>query len=54
MGLFSRKSETTTTTTPATTRQLPATMPTRMPDDPRGKGHETTFQSSRGGWFKKG
>lgn len=22
------------------------------PDDPRRKGHETTFQSSRGGWFK--
>lgn len=21
-------------------------------DDPRLKGHETTYQSSRGGWFK--
>ncbi|MFD5041976.1 hypothetical protein ACFWNI_33540 [Streptomyces sp. NPDC058377] len=24
------------------------------PDDPRGRGHETTYQASRGGWFKKG
>ncbi|MEU4169463.1 hypothetical protein AB0F46_21630 [Streptomyces sp. NPDC026665] len=23
------------------------------PDDPRLKGHETTYQASRGGWFKK-
>ncbi|MFI1728198.1 hypothetical protein ACH40E_02945 [Streptomyces acidicola] len=22
------------------------------PDDPRLKGHETTYQSSRGGWLK--
>lgn len=22
------------------------------PDDPRLKGHETTYQASRGGWFK--
>jgi hypothetical protein len=22
------------------------------PDDPRLKGHETTFQASRGGWVK--
>lgn len=21
------------------------------PDDPRRKGHETTYQASRGGWF---
>lgn len=53
MGLFSRKSET-TTNTPAPARQLPASMPTRLPaTDPRTKGHETTFQASRGGWLKK-
>lgn len=23
------------------------------PDDPRLKGHETTYQASRGGWFKQ-
>jgi len=23
------------------------------PDDPRLKGHETTYQASRGGWVKK-
>ncbi|MGI3198428.1 hypothetical protein ACRJ4B_16050 [Streptomyces sp. GTA36] len=23
------------------------------PDDPRLKGHETTYQASRGGWMKK-
>lgn len=26
--------------------------PKPAPDDPRLKGHETTFQASRGGWFK--
>lgn len=26
--------------------------PKPAPDDPRLKGHETTFQSSRGGWHK--
>lgn len=25
--------------------------PTPAPDDPRLKGHETTYQSSKGGWF---
>ena len=25
--------------------------PTPAPDDPRLKGHETTMQPSRGGWF---
>jgi hypothetical protein len=25
---------------------------TPAPDDPRLKGHETTYQASRGGWFK--
>lgn len=23
-----------------------------QPDDPRLKGHETTYQSSRGGWLR--
>ena len=28
-------------------------LPKRLPeDDPRREGHETTYQSSRGGWFK--
>lgn len=26
--------------------------PKPAPDDPRLKGHETTYQSSRGGWHK--
>lgn len=26
--------------------------PNVSPDDPRLKGHETTYQSSRGGWHK--
>jgi hypothetical protein len=26
---------------------------TISPDDPRLKGHETTYQASRGGWFKR-
>jgi hypothetical protein len=25
--------------------------PTPEPDDPRLKGHETTYQASRGGWY---
>ena len=33
--------------------KLPKTMPARLPaGDPRGRGHETTYQSSRGGWLK--
>lgn len=27
--------------------------PDPKPDDPRLKGHETTWQASRGGWFPK-
>jgi hypothetical protein len=27
--------------------------PKPTPDDPRLKGHETTYQSSRGGWMKR-
>lgn len=28
-------------------------LPRKLPeDDPRRKGHETTHQASRGGWFK--
>lgn len=26
--------------------------PTPAPDDPRLKGHETTYSASRGGWTK--
>ena len=26
--------------------------PTPAPDDPRLKGHETTYAASRGGWVK--
>lgn len=34
--------------------KLPETTQARIrPDDPRGRGHETTYQASRGGWFKK-
>jgi hypothetical protein len=53
MGLFSRKSETTTEPSKPLGK-LPASMPTRLPNDPRGKGHETDYQASRGGWLKKG
>ncbi|MEV0915436.1 hypothetical protein AB0I93_14345 [Streptomyces sp. NPDC049967] len=43
------------TPAPVPVGKLPATMPARLPaTDPRAKGHETTFQSSRGGWLKKG
>lgn len=39
---------------PATpTGTLPNSMPARLPaSDPRTAGHETTYQASRGGWFK--
>lgn len=41
------------TTSSASSGQLPQTMPTRFPDgDPRATGHETTYQSSRGGWLQ--
>jgi hypothetical protein len=32
--------------------KLPTIPTTRYPNDPRGKGFETTYQASRGGWFK--
>lgn len=46
------KSETTSSSKPTGT--LAKTMPSRLPaGDTRGNGHETTYQSSRGGWLKK-
>jgi hypothetical protein len=50
MALFRR-----TTQTPRSepTKELPETMPTRFQAvDARATGHETTYQSSRGGWLK--
>lgn len=52
MAFGRRKNE--TPATPKPLGKLPASMPTRLPNDPRGKGHETDYQGSRGGWFKKG
>ncbi|GGW41244.1 hypothetical protein [Streptomyces xantholiticus] len=49
MAFGRRKNETSGTPT----GKLPKTMPTRFqPDDARSAGHETTYQSSRGGWLK--
>lgn len=31
---------------------MPLQQPKPAPDDPRLKGHETTYQASRGGWVK--
>ncbi|MFJ7067507.1 hypothetical protein [Streptomyces sp. NPDC101115] len=51
MAFGRRKSSETTSSAPS--GQLPQTMPTRFPDgDPRAAGHETTYQSSRGGWLR--
>ncbi|MGW4028228.1 hypothetical protein ACWEFL_02730 [Streptomyces sp. NPDC004838] len=37
-----------------TAARLPKTMPSRFtPGDPRAAGHQTTYQSSRGGWLRK-
>jgi hypothetical protein len=50
MALFRR-----TTQTPSSepTKKLPRTMPTWFQaGDARAEGHETTYQSSRGGWVK--
>ncbi|MFG3140774.1 hypothetical protein ACGFZA_31785 [Streptomyces sp. NPDC048211] len=54
MAFGRRKNETTeTATTPKPLGKLRTSMPTRLPaTDPRTAGHETTYQSSRGGWFK--
>ncbi|MFD7861847.1 hypothetical protein [Streptomyces sp. NPDC059783] len=55
MAFGRKKNEPTTSASPSTTGRLPATMPTRLPEgDNRGDGHETTYQSSRGGWLRKG
>ena len=51
MAFGRRKSSKPTSSAPAS--QLPKTMPTTLaPGDPRSAGHETTYQSSRGGWLK--
>ncbi|MGC4946190.1 hypothetical protein ACLQ2N_08285 [Streptomyces sp. DT224] len=53
MAFGRRKTEQQQPATPAGT--LPTTMPARLPaDDPRTASHETTYQSSRGGWLKRG
>lgn len=50
---FGRSKNETSSSKP--TGKLPKTMPSRLPaGDPRGNGHETTYQGSRGGWHKKG
>ncbi|MEU8704191.1 hypothetical protein [Streptomyces sp. NPDC048565] len=52
MAFGRKKNETPAVSKPAGT--LRKTMPSRLPDgDPRGSGHETTYQASRGGWHKK-
>ncbi|MFJ6438522.1 hypothetical protein [Streptomyces sp. NPDC091416] len=51
---FGRRKNETPATAPAPAKRLPASMPTRLPKDPRGKGYETDYQASRGGWLKKG
>ncbi|MFB6875684.1 hypothetical protein [Streptomyces sp. NPDC056323] len=51
MPFFSRKKE--TAEEPQPVGKLTLTTQARIhPDDPRTKGHVTTYQSSRGGWFK--
>ncbi|WP_393057712.1 hypothetical protein [Streptomyces sp. LN549] len=53
MAFGRRKDE--TPATPKPLGKLPTTMPTRLPaSDLRTKDHATDYQSSRGGWFKKG
>ncbi|MFJ8855256.1 hypothetical protein [Streptomyces sp. NPDC102437] len=54
MRLFGRKSDTAENTeTSKPVGKLALTTQARIhPDDPRTKGHVTTYQSSRGGWFK--
>ncbi|WP_406420886.1 hypothetical protein [Streptomyces sp. NBC_00842] len=48
---FGRSKNETSSSEPTGT--LPKTMPARLPaGDPRSTGHETTYQASRGGWFK--
>ncbi|MFE4647728.1 hypothetical protein [Streptomyces sp. NPDC056707] len=51
MAFGRRKSTETTSTEPK--KELPKSMGTRLrADDSRGNGHETSYQASRGGWFK--
>lgn len=50
-----RKPKPTTQDTPTPKGKLKLTQPMRLhPNDPRQTGHETTYQGSRGGWFRKG
>lgn len=52
---FGRSKSEKNETTPKPVGKLTLTTQARIaPDDPRGKGHETAYQASRGGWFKKG
>ncbi|MGO4630517.1 hypothetical protein AB4225_06170 [Streptomyces sp. 2RAF24] len=51
MAFGRRKNSETTSSAPS--GQLPQTMPTRFTEgDARAAGHETTYQSSRGGWLR--
>jgi hypothetical protein len=56
---MARKSKPTTAEVREAAARLPKTMPSRFSDDDNGTGpdrsagHETTFQSSRGGWLRK-
>jgi hypothetical protein len=55
MALFRRTTQPTSETTSAPKKALPKTMPTRFQTgDQRATGHETTYQSSRGGWLRRG
>lgn len=52
---FGRKPKPVAEGAPAPTGKLKLTQPMRLhPADPRQTGHETTYQGSRGGWFRKG
>ncbi|MFE6931764.1 hypothetical protein ACFVDT_07005 [Streptomyces sp. NPDC057699] len=50
---LSRKTDKTDTRTQPKGLAVKTTQARIHPDDPRGRGHETTYQASRGGWFKK-
>lgn len=49
----SRRKSSETTSSSTLSKGLRKTMPTRFADgDPRGTGHETDYQASRGGWLR--
>lgn len=54
MAFRRRKTEAPATEPSTPVGKLPTIPSTRYPNDPRGKGYATTYQASRGGWFKKG